>query len=934
MKELWKKPKLIASFIENTDINVLREHLAPFFAHNFYENILSYDCIEDNLIYILTLLMQSEIKNLNDINKKDKFLIDTPCGVMFEEIYKKVEIQMYLNKITKNAIENLEKNYSTHKLDFNLKNISIELDWSISNEINDDKNKKEEFNKKYIPILDKSSMEKLLEENKNNKNMYDFLNSKLSLFSNNGNQKFSNNNFLSYCKSQKNSDKLLKLYINKFNIAIDFIDQLIKDILKEIHSIPDSLKIICRIISELITQKFPNINTVDRNTFISKFFFNKLIIPFLSNRNIFTYISDNSFNNLKILASILKKCINGDFFNSDESEFSFTPFNWYTIYNIENIINLYQNITNVKLAPYLENLINNKLPPDFEYDYFNENPEKKFNIQSILYNIHQIKALLTTIDNNKNIIPKDNQYIMIEKAIQIILKKNIINKLESFINGEKDNVNNIENINRNNQSKNNKKEKKKEENEIPKSKIKYFLIFQLLVNKKYNRYLETRSRDHFYIKQNKESKEENDISKFKNYLINLLNDYKQLEKNEFNENEINSIEKMINKIYYSLSYLEIDDDFSKLSADYILEYLQKLPEDSRENYLIKICDELEKEINESIKEINFDILAIINRIIKFNKRYLINDKKYFEILEDYRLNEEIKKIAKEYFIPIDIIFEYKNDIISKFDIKESSFKEKEKEKEDKIKKYEKSNKVKLCLNIENFIKIFPDFNKYQFNDDNEKDIFDIQQNIGVPNALNKYKYIIKAKLKINNITNLEEISNKIYDYIIEKIYDKCYPNKPLKKDLEIYKKCISLNWIQPYHFIEKRDLVFFGNSEKEFADNIKLFIQEKSINNKIIIINKISKLINLLYKFDTMSKYPRVDIDRICQILNYTIIKSEPEMLYSSIRFFDLYNKELIILETWKAICEGIPRITYRNFENISSEDFENKCNEAFKKNK
>ena len=57
LKELWKKPKLIASFIENTDINVLREHLAPFFAHNFYENILSYDCIEDNLIYILTLLM-------------------------------------------------------------------------------------------------------------------------------------------------------------------------------------------------------------------------------------------------------------------------------------------------------------------------------------------------------------------------------------------------------------------------------------------------------------------------------------------------------------------------------------------------------------------------------------------------------------------------------------------------------------------------------------------------------------------------------------------------------------------------------------------------------------------------------------------------------------------------------------------------------------
>ena len=76
MKGLWENPKLIALIIEHTDINVLKENLAPFFVHNFYENILSNDCIEDNLIYVLTLLMQSEIKNLNDINQKDKFLIE------------------------------------------------------------------------------------------------------------------------------------------------------------------------------------------------------------------------------------------------------------------------------------------------------------------------------------------------------------------------------------------------------------------------------------------------------------------------------------------------------------------------------------------------------------------------------------------------------------------------------------------------------------------------------------------------------------------------------------------------------------------------------------------------------------------------------------------------------------------------------------------
>ena len=50
MKKLWEKPELVAKIIEHSDINALKEQLAPFFAHSFYENILSYDCVEDNLL--------------------------------------------------------------------------------------------------------------------------------------------------------------------------------------------------------------------------------------------------------------------------------------------------------------------------------------------------------------------------------------------------------------------------------------------------------------------------------------------------------------------------------------------------------------------------------------------------------------------------------------------------------------------------------------------------------------------------------------------------------------------------------------------------------------------------------------------------------------------------------------------------------------------
>ena len=88
------------------------------------------------------------------------------------------------------------------------------------------------------------------------------------------------------------------------------------------------------------------------------------------------------------------------------------------------------------------------------------------------------------------------------------------------------------------------------------------------------------------------------------------------------------------------------------------------------------------------------------------------------------------KIIKEYYIPIDLKFQYKNDKNDIFSIKEFSFKEKEKDKEDKIIKYEKSNKIRLCLNIEDFIKNFPDFIKYQESSDNN--IIDIQEKLRIP----------------------------------------------------------------------------------------------------------------------------------------------------------------------------------------------------------
>ena len=225
------------------------------------------------------------------------------------------------------------------------------------------------------------------------------------------------------------------MYKSKFYAVIDFIEQIIKDIIKNKNSIPVPIKKLCKIISELIIQKFPNINMVDRNSFISKFFFNKLLIPFLSTNYLFSHISKNTISNLKFICSILQKYISGNLFCSDDSEYSFTPFNWYIIYNIKYSFPLFESLTKVNLSSHQENLINNKLPLDYEYEYFKENPDKDAYISSIIININQIKALIVTIDSNKKkLLFTDNNINSIKRATEKLMvghNKELIENIQS-----------------------------------------------------------------------------------------------------------------------------------------------------------------------------------------------------------------------------------------------------------------------------------------------------------------------------------------------------------------------------------------------------------------------------------------------------------------------------------------------------------------------
>ena len=87
MKYLWENPKIVANLLIHSKKEDIKNNMAPLIVNNFYENILSSNYIEEQLLYVIGLVLKSEIDN--DINQKkdyEIFLEDTPCGMILEQL--------------------------------------------------------------------------------------------------------------------------------------------------------------------------------------------------------------------------------------------------------------------------------------------------------------------------------------------------------------------------------------------------------------------------------------------------------------------------------------------------------------------------------------------------------------------------------------------------------------------------------------------------------------------------------------------------------------------------------------------------------------------------------------------------------------------------------------------------------------------------------
>ena len=179
LNHLWNQPKLIADLLIRSDLNDIKNNLASFIGNFFYENLLSPYYIQDNLLYVLTIILKKEINDLKSPDNYNIFLSKSCAGYILNELKNKNELKIFFRNVINKTVLNLEIDYSQLKLNFSVPFdiIEIKKEDKILDEENDFKDKlfenKTMKNKYFISLTEEYIIKKKqnnINKNNNNKN--------------------------------------------------------------------------------------------------------------------------------------------------------------------------------------------------------------------------------------------------------------------------------------------------------------------------------------------------------------------------------------------------------------------------------------------------------------------------------------------------------------------------------------------------------------------------------------------------------------------------------------------------------------------------------------------------------------------------------------------------------------------------------------------
>ena len=235
--------------------------------------------------------------------------------------------------------------------------------------------------------------------------------------------------------NSKISQKILNEYQLNFMKVVIIIKELFNKLLNDLHLLPYSIKCLCKIILILIRKKFPNIIACEENAFVAKFFFCKIFAPIFRDPGIGALINNfiisiNTINNLQEMVPFIIQLVSGRLYREGGSHGDYTPFNWFFIEEMPQVLKFFDNLTKVELPKFIDDYINDKLGEDYQYNYFKENPDEYIFHKSICFNIFDIKCIVDNMQNQKDIIFKGKENSGFYKTFEKLSNK----KNYSFLN--------------------------------------------------------------------------------------------------------------------------------------------------------------------------------------------------------------------------------------------------------------------------------------------------------------------------------------------------------------------------------------------------------------------------------------------------------------------------------------------------------------------
>ena len=771
-------------------------------------------------------------------------------------------------------------------------------------------------------------------------------------------EKYSNFILINSINSQKNlqPEEDMNLLINyiksNYQIIIEIISDFLNNIKKNLNSIPFFIKSILNIFDILLNYKYQNnIPLFHIYMFKVNFFFGNIIIPVLENpfyngiisNNI---ISDITIKNCKLISSILKLIISGKLFYIGIKP-CMTIFNQFVIEILPEIFEIIQKIeTNFKLPEIIKELISTIKDIDdinrkIDYNYFYENYEEKFQIQSVCFSYKNILNIIKATEKCKDELIKINKE-----------KKDII---DLFINNKKISeiiLNNIQ-----------KKSKKIYSGYIYISKINYLPSLENKMN--------SILKDNF-IGDNpplKGKNKEEEVSRFKRCLSEVLTYANLIHKEDLPKfTEINSNKYVYNKVLIELllkklekeRYLEIMGE--KENRENINKINSKsnsnnnnniINPDFKNEILPKILLKVKGELGSNSSDNSFQRILYCCSYIQLHidllpKEYCLNNYKalFIELIKDTEANVHILRNNILNQLNIKIKGSLKTNLIISSTYNQIKNMEKLKCIEYLYSKLEMPSKFHINYSIKGDIKninyeeesenlslnklekTFPDFHKYE----EKEDILILEEKVEMDKALTKYFQNLKKLVKKENIIkryNAQEIENICYDFvdfIMGKLYHKLFPSKKSKMDIKFHKKCCRLQFIKPENLIKDKNVI----NESLCKESLKYIndIDKKIMpGDKLKCIGKAFGILQNSIKFSSGEK--ELGIDDTLKPLIYVVIKAKPENIFSNYNYCRLYlDKDMnkiqlgAFLTQIGMIIKIINDMTYKDLINITEEQF------------